>query len=248
MKKFTLFLLIIGMYQCVNAQGTDVGISMGWGITRLRNINTSVRRPDLNPEVSLAPMIGIRAVHFFTPAIAVEFEADYSLVNQNYDGDSSGTELFEAKDEVKYLEIPVLFEYTESHIYAEIGPKLSLFTGGFGNMESSPSSSLDYSNLNIKNGFKSFVLSGVAGAGARFEMAKNLILKAGLRISYGLTDATKQIPPDEYFALAGENKLGMTSKYAHLGIGFTNKYNYKFTTLIRSDLLVSVSYHLPEGK
>jgi hypothetical protein len=242
MKRLVLFLFLFVTSYCAMAQMTDAGIITGFGITRYHNINLSNRRPDLNPEINFAPMIGIHADHFFTPEIAIELEADYSFINQKYDGNISSTITFNAKDEVRYFEIPLLFEYTESNIYAEIGPKISVLTGGVGDFETTPSSSDDYSNLDIKNGFNSLVVSAVLGAGTRLNVAKNIILQAGFRLGYGLTDATKQIPPDQYFPLYSANKLGVTSKYAHLGIGAASKYDYRFTTLITGDLLVSVCY------
>lgn len=248
MKNAAIFLFIIGIYHNTSAQVTDAGFVAGFGITRYHNTNTSERRPELNPEINFAPTIGIHIDHFFTPSIALALEANYSFVNQKYDGNISTTETFNAKDAVSYFEIPLLFEYTESHIYAEIGPKFSIVTGGVGDFETNPSSSDDYSNMNIKNGFSNLVVSAVVGGGARLNLAKNIVLQAGVRLNYGLTDATKQFTPDQFFPLYSANKLGMTSKYAHLGIGSASKYNYKPTTLITADLFVSVCYQLPEGK
>lgn len=256
MKKYILCLLCVLTAAFANAQFVVVGAQGGFGSTWLINNNVSDQAEDLDISTSYAPVFGIELGYLFPTSsnlkLGVIVEGNYSIVNQKYTGKRTLDSVpftYGIHEQLKYIQVPVLFHITGKSLFFEVGPQFSFLSSATSDFDSSPPvTAVDYSGRDVKVGFNSTVISAAFGFGGHFEVAKNLFIDTRLRFAYGFTDATMDYGSEqarnEAFFL--QERIGVATFYANAAQDDT--YQYKPTNLATGHLLVGLTYRIPTKK
>jgi hypothetical protein len=93
--------------------------------------------------------------------------------------------------------------YPESGYYLELGPKFTRITGISQNLGIDP--------LDIEGMYEDNYISGVIGFGAFLSGSKVMVIKAGLRLEYGLTDLVSEQGMAANFPASYANNLELGS-------------------------------------
>jgi hypothetical protein len=248
MKKFTLVIAMATISLQAMSQHLELGVNGSLGTTWLLNKNVFDQDEILNPTFSGGYTFGASASYFFSPKLGLGIEINSSTVNQKYSGEYNASNTYDAKTTLKYLSIPVFLKLqTESGFYFEIGPQFNSLSKAKEEYTSDPSSTDDYSSLNVKKGFESMVISGVFGFGGKFDLNESLALTAGVRFQYGIGDVTKEYSAAELLVLANTGdgvygEAGLTNAFAHTTQG--GKYKYEKTTLATGSVQMGLVYKL----
>lgn len=237
MKKLIMAAIACMMLLHANAQYADIGVHGGFGTTWLINNNISDQGSNLDPEFSTAPVFGVHFNYSLSKHIGVGTEINYAVINQKFKGEDAGY-TWTGKDRVNYMEVPVLFRLKSSAFYCEVGPKFSFLAGA--KSEFKPSAGGGYTDQRAMSSYKNVVVSAVLGLGGNFQLAKGWYLNAGLRFSWGLTDATRDF--SDNIALAPQNQ-SISSEFAHTSQ--SGKLDYKTTNIATGHILVGISRRFP---
>jgi len=252
MKAILLSLLCCTAVTFTHAQEVVVGAQGGFGSTWLINNNVSDQAANLDAVTSFGPVFGIEAGYLFKTTsnvkLGVMVEGNYSVVNQKYTGEDSAY-TYTAQDQVKYIQVPVLFHLTGKSFFFEAGPQFSFLSNANGKLESSPDVPyFTYADRDISAGFKKSVVSIAFGVGGHFNVAPNLYVDTRLRFAYGLTDATVDAgsAANRDLAFGVDQQTGIASYYANRAQ--KGEYAYKATSLATGHLLVGLTYRIPTEK
>ena len=166
MKSYLLCLLSVLTAAFAQAQYVVVGAQGGFGSRWLINNNVSDQAEDLDITTSYAPVFGIELGYLFPTTsnlkLGVIVEGNYSIVNQKYTGKSdldSNNFTYGIHEQLKYIQVPVLFHLTGKSLFFEAGPQFSFLSSATSDFDSSPSQPLiDYSDRDVKVGFNSSVI------------------------------------------------------------------------------------------
>ena len=252
MKNLFLLTILCGSALFSHAQQLDIGVQGGYGNTRMLNSNVSDQGTRIDQVATFAPVFGIHAGYHFTPLLALKVEANYLMVDQKYKGDLFTVlpETYQANDKAGYVSVPVLVQLCSAHgFYVELGPQCSLLTGAQENYKVSSifSGSSNSSETNVRSSFKRIVIGGAFGLGGNIRLTDFLYLNAGLRISYGLSDATKQYASEDDLDNANASgRKALADYYAHFDRYTT--FGYKHTNEATGHVILGLSYRLNDGK
>lgn len=238
MKKILLSALLLSGFSAAQAQKIEAGVNLGFGTTWLINSNVNDQGPELDPEASFAPIFGLQGELKLPSSLALHAELDLAMVTQKYKGEDAGVTA-KGKDKLSYFEVPILVrKYMGKMFFVEVGPKFSFLMGAKEDVDVDGTSVL--SGNDVKEGYKKTVVSAALGLGVRIPVAPKIHLNAGLRLAYGLTDATQEMSETELGDKA--DKLSVGTKYAHI----TQKgdFSYKSTHLATGYIMVGATYSL----
>lgn len=248
MKKITPLFMLLLCATTGRASHLDIGLHAGGGTTWMTNKNISDQGPELDPVASFAPLFGAH-VQYGGRSTCLYVELNYAPVNQKYKGSTTfaGTTYnAKGKDKLGYFSIPILVQLrSSSGFYFEIGPQFSFLTGAKTDASVTPSSGSDYTGHDTKSNFKSTIISGAIGVGGKWKIADDLFLNAGLRLTYGFNDATKEYSQTEFANLPAD-KTSITSEYAHQDQ--QGNFSYKPTHIATGHVLVGLSYRVWRSK
>jgi opacity protein-like surface antigen len=148
---------------------------------------------------------GLAFQYNFGPAAGIGIDLLYSTQGQKSEAKTpGGTSLGEFQTKLTYLKIPVMFAFSSNaeanmQFYGTVGPQFSLIQdASFIDVDSGEETNElfigvdDMGNAQTvpaTDGFTSPDISVVLALGAQFGLTNALILKTGLRLEYGLTDA-----------------------------------------------------------
>ncbi|RYD55437.1 MAG: PorT family protein [Sphingobacteriales bacterium] len=173
--------------------------------------------PNYKRETTYGAAFGVGAGYNFTKNMGINLDVLYSM-----QGQTSTNEGIETKQRVDYVKIPLMFTYNtgidSNHKVAfigKLGPQLGIRTSSkFLNADGD--AIIDDAN----DFYKSTTFGAVAGAGARFALAKNLTLDAGVRFDYDFTDAE-----DKDFVLYAKDRAATNNMT--LGVELGLNYHIK---------------------
>lgn len=124
---------------------------------------------------------------------AIEVEALYSLYNQKLASKVDSMN-WSSKASLAYLEFPILLHFdTQNFKYIEAGIKISSLSSAKGTFDFSSSSTLSYSNKDIKENYEKSNLAVVFGWGSGVWGNGGLLVNLGIRLSYGLSDIVSTV-------------------------------------------------------
>src|SRR5690554_141576 len=182
MKKILFCIAFVSVGLSLNAQEFKIGLSGGYNSTWILNKNVSDAGSVIDYESSGGGSFGLKAQYYFNEKIGVELGVLSSGHNQKFllaDGD------IEATTKLRYIDIPILFRYGGgSGFYFEVGPQIGLL--------SSAEDEWDDETYDVKKSLNGTNLALVLGLGADFSVSDNLVLTAGVRFGYGISDVTKE--------------------------------------------------------
>ncbi len=235
--KTLLFLGLLSIGFTASAQKAEVGLSGGVGTTWLMNKNAFDYGDNLDPVVSIGGNYGVAATFYFTEKVGLGIELNNSIINQKYKG-VIGNNSYDSKTKITYLDVPLLLKLKsgKSGFYFEIGPKLSYLASASEDYNSSLNT-ITFNGGGVKGDFNSTVISGVVGIGGRINVVDALTISLGLRLSGGITDATK-----EYSLSTLSSGTGVSGSAANVGSDGT--LDYKRTTLATGGLQIGVLYRI----
>ena len=241
MKKIIWLLAAMAISSASFAQ-LEIGVNGNLATTWLLNNNVSDQGENLNPVFSTGFAGGVLGTFFFTSTIVVGAELNFSSVNQKYDGNITDQMSFDAKDAVNYFQVPILLKLkTPSGFYFEIGPALNFLSSAKGEAQSSPADpDFDYSGRNIKTGLSTSVTGLLFGFGGRFPVTQHLVITAGLRFDYGLTDATEEQTQTEFTQNLLDENMGVAATFAHLDQ--QSNFSYEKTTMVTGGIQIGLLY------
>lgn len=239
MKKLIMAAIACMMMLHANAQYADVGVHGGFGTTWLINSNVSDQGSNLDPEFSTAPVFGVHFNYSLSKHIGVGTEINYAVINQKYKGQETGY-TWTGKDRVNYMEVPILFRLKSSAFYCELGPKFSFLAAAKSEVKPSIASIPGYSDQSVMSSYRNVVVSAVLGVGGNFQLSRGWYLNAGLRFSWGLTDATKDFTDNP---LSTPDYVSTSTEYAH--VTQSGKLDYKTTNIATGHILVGISRRFP---
>ncbi len=218
------------------AQKAEIGISGGAATTWLMNKNVFDYGDNLDPVASIGGNYGIAATVYFTDKLGLGIELSNSIVNQKYKG-AIGTSSYDSKTKLTYLDVPLLLKLKsgKSGFYFEIGPKLSYVLSASEKYNSSSSVS-SYSGAGVKSDFSSSIISGVIGIGGRINVVDALTISIGVRLTGGITDATKE------YSSSGVATSGISGAAANFNTA--GALEYKRTTLATAGLQFGFLYRI----
>ncbi|HNQ13051.1 MAG TPA: porin family protein [Bacteroidia bacterium] len=246
MKKTLLTLSLIAAFPCImNAQSFILGAKIGYNTTWLMNKNVFDQDEDLNPNTSFGANFGLSGYFYFNDKVGVGAEIHSMTVNQKYSGEFNDNPniSFDAKETVKVIDIPILLQLTnESGLYFEVGPKITLINSAEMEFEVTPtqSPSVNFSGRDVIEGYNSTLISGVFGFGVNISAGENLFITTGIRLASSFSDATKEFTEDELGHLAMDDKLGISSIFAHTNQ--SGNYKYEKTTLATGGIILGIFY------
>ncbi len=234
--KSILFIALLSISLGVSAQKAKVGLRGGVGTTWLMDKNVFDYGDNLDPVVSLGGNYGIAATVYFTEKVGLGIELNNAIVNQKYKG-VIGSADYDSKTKITYFDIPLLLKLKsgKSGFYFEIGPKLSYVLNATEEYNSSLQT-LSYSGSGVRSDFNSTVISGVVGIGGRINVVDALTISLGLRLSGGITDATKE------YDITTIGNSGVSTTAAN--VGSDGLLDYKRTTLATGGLQIGILYRI----
>jgi outer membrane protein W len=215
MKKTLLALILAcGAFSVQAQDAMRIGVKGSFNSTWMFNNNVSDVGPSLDYASSFGSSFGAQFIYNWSESYGVDVELLYTGFNQKYDL-NIGTEKdplnFVVEDNIKYLDIPVLFRMSSPKgPYFEIGPQASLLMGAKESFTGETTSAADYSDRDFKDDFKGFGLSGILGFGVDIKLDDNLFLNTGLRFGYTFTDATTEYTETELDAKSSTNPSGVS--------------------------------------
>jgi hypothetical protein len=215
MKKTLLALILAcGAFSVQAQDAMRIGAKGAFNSTWLFNKNVSDVGPSRDYASSFGGSFGAQFIYNWSESYGVNVELLYAGQNQKYDL-NFGTEKdplnFVVEDNIKYLDIPVLFRMSSPKgPYFEIGPQASLLMGAKESFTGETTSAADYSDRDFKDDFKGFGLSGVLGFGVDIKLSDNLFLNTGLRFGYMFTDATTEYTEKELEAKSSTIPSGVS--------------------------------------
>ena len=222
MKKFLLALVLV--CGCLSLQAQDamrIGVKGAFNSTWMFNNNVSDVGPSLDYASTFGSSFGVQFIYNWSESYGIETELLYTGFNQKYDlnlGNDKNPINFSVEDNIKYLDIPVLFRMSSPKgPYFEIGPQASLLMGAKESFKGEISSNNDYSKRDFKSDFKGFGLSGILGFGVDIKLDDNVFLNTGLRFGYTFTDATT-----EYTKLQMEEMSSTNPSSVSINAGFNH--------------------------
>lgn len=249
MKRILLIVACFATAGSLFAQENRIGVAGAYNSTWLFNKNVSDKNAQLDYASSFGSSFGFSYTRQLNDNYGISAELLYSSHLQKYDGEIAGAITYTAEDKLGYLDIPILFRAGRgSGAYFEIGPQLSFLMGAKESAGTSPGTSANYTDKDFKDDFTGFGLSGVIGFGADIQLNDALTLTAGVRLGYGLTDATTEYSKEDAFKLLAEDKLSDNALHNHikgsdLEIG-TDEFGYEKTSRVFGGLHLGLSYTL----
>jgi hypothetical protein len=238
MKKLFLSALLLAGFNAAQAQKIEAGVNLGYGTTWLINSNVSDQGPELDPEASFAPIFGLQGEYHISDKLAIHAELDLAMVTQKYKGEQTGISA-KGKDKLSYFEVPILVrKYMGKLFFVELGPKFSFLMSAKESIDANGASVI--SDNDVKEGYKKTVVSAALGFGVRIPVAPKIHVNAGLRLAYGLTDATQEFSQTELMAKG--NNLSVGTTYAHMNQ--QGDFSYKSTHLATGYIMVGATYEL----
>lgn len=137
-------------------------------------------------ETTYGAAFGVGAGYNFTKNMGVNLDVLYSI-----QGQKSTDAGVESTQRLNYFKIPLMFTYNTGidssrkiAFVGKLGPQLGIRSSSKF-LNSNGDAVLDDAN----DFYKNITFGAVAGAGARFAIAKNITLDAGVRFDYDFTDA-----------------------------------------------------------
>ncbi|MEP7170525.1 MAG: porin family protein [Bacteroidota bacterium] len=251
MKKILLGLALIASGFAVNAQSFNVGLGGGIFSTWLVNKNVSDRGDDLDFAATFGGQIGLNTAFYFNEKMGVGFGLLYTGHNQKYTGayyvGNTLIESYEGREKLRYLDIPLLIRFGgggHGGAYFEMGPQFGILMGAKENVTTTPASTGDYENKDVKTSFNGLNIAALLGFGVDIEAGESVIVTTGLRLGYG-TDMTKKYTEDQIDAVADADQLSIATAYAHLDS--KDNFHYRSTNRAFGGLYIAVSYKIPTG-
>ncbi len=185
LKKLTMIALLAASSTGVFAQGSSfrAGLEGAFNSTWLFNKKVSDAGDNLDYKSTFGGQFGVSGLYNFKEKIGVSFGILSGSVNQKYTNRQLG-DTYETEDKLKYIDIPVLFRFTSPKgAYFEIGPQFSMLSSS---KRVSPSGTFDQ-----KDYTNSMNIAAQLGFGLDVKATDKLVVVAGFRFGYGLTDAGK---------------------------------------------------------
>jgi opacity protein-like surface antigen len=172
---------------------------------------------DYKRETTYGAAFGVGAGYNFTKNMGINLDVLYSL-----QGQISTTKGVETEQRVNYVKVPLMFTYNTGidssrkiAFVGKLGPQVGIRTSSkFLNANGD-------ATIKDANDFYSTVTFGaVAGAGARFALARNFTLDAGVRFDYDFTDAE-----DKDFALYAKDRAATNNMTLGVELGLNYHIN-----------------------
>lgn len=247
MKKIFLVLALIAYGYTSNAQGFNIGLGGGIYSTWLVNKNVSDQGDELDFAVTFGGQLGVNGSYYFSDKMGVGFGLLFSGHNQKYTGEFGPDDSYEAKVKLRYLDVPLMIRFGggSGGAYFEMGPQFGFLMSAKEQFESTPASTSDYEDKNIKDNLKSMNIAGVIGFGVDIDASENVSVTTGLRLGWGFTDVTTKYSEIEASALAFADQLSLPSAFAH--VDDEGDFKYKSTSRAFGGLFLGVSYKISTG-
>jgi hypothetical protein len=122
--------------------------------------------------------------------------------------------------------------------FVELGPKFSFLMSA---KESGDFAGTSVSEFDVKEGYKKTIVSAALGLGVRIPVAPKIHVNAGLRLAYGLTDATKEYSSQTELNAKGD-QISLGTNAAHFSQ--QGDFSYKSTHLATGYIMVGATYQL----
>lgn len=224
---FTITSLQLFAQQSIGNQYIVVGARGTFNSTWLLNQN-QLNDKGIKYNASWGGSGGAMLGFHYTEWGSVNVEALYTTMNQKLSSniDSIG---WTSKTNLTYLEFPILFHFdTKSWKYVEAGIKISTLLSAQGSYASSKNSLLNYSDRDIKNNFEKPNFAIVFGWGSAIWGTGGLLIHAGFRLTYGLSDivSTAGGKGNDYLPFDGSKILKAYTKTNTATIGFHISMDY----------------------
>ena len=196
MRKFILFsfLIVLALNSFGQKHGKKDayaygGVSLSGSSTWLMNKFVYDKGDIQDIAMTFGSGFGLVAGYIFNKNIGVEMNILFNGHNQKYTGvlNTNPDVTYKSKTHLRYIDIPLLFK-AGNETYFEIGPDFSFLTKAEHSITvSTPTESTD-STRNVKSKFNGSSFNLVFGFGHYFEINKQLMINAGFRLMYGLSD------------------------------------------------------------
>ncbi|MBN4065869.1 outer membrane beta-barrel protein [Candidatus Amoebophilus asiaticus] len=172
-----------------------VGFAGSYNSTWL--LNRSVRA---DPEISLSNtfsyLYGLsikfnyRSWTYHTRHFGYTVEVLMNRHSQTYSQGFSGVAFDSRKTEIFYIDIPVLFRYTDDYIVnCEIGPQISILYLAYGDYVFDPQfTKRSNSDIDISSYYLPYNLSVLARLSMDIRLTNSLAFTPGIRFAYGVLD------------------------------------------------------------
>lgn len=247
MKKIlAIAVIVITSLSSAQAQeGIRLGAKGSFFSTWLFNKNVSDRNASLDYASTFSPTFGIQAIFMLKETYGISAEVVYASHKQKYDGYFGNNEDNTFTNEIKlsYIDIPILFRVSSPKgPFFEIGPQVSLLTGAKETFELANSSSLNYSDKDVKDDFAGFGVAGILGFGIDIKLTDMINLTTGLRFGYMFTDATTEYTENEFDAASDLETLSNVSGVSHTDT--EDKFSYQKSNRAFGGLQIGIQFML----
>jgi len=239
-------------------KGLDFGVKGCLQTSSLLNSSDQTAGPELNYKNKVNAAFGISGGYNFNEYEGVELNVLFSKQGQGYDGDAtkinansaivlssefqniaklngiafSGT--YTANVNLTYIKIPILFRYTGNNTQkvffsSFIGPQIDMLSAATIQVNNTDAPKVA-NGLKPSDVYKKTSMDGVLGLGAGFNLSKNMVLSAHLRLDFGFADAE-----DKSAAVGGANfyNSGRAASHNATGGGLIS-LNYKLLKKAKS--------------
>ena len=196
MKKIILSLAVLAASaSLVQAQTNSIGITAGYGITRLTGSNSNY-----TSVTHSAYQAGLMGDVYFGDVLSFHPEALYTL--QYYDATEPGkTALDPLSRDISYVNVPLLARYHADGLFFEAGPSVNFAISG-----------KDEAGADVKSEASSVVLDYIAGLGYQLASGPSI----GIRYEGGATNTYK----DAATHGLGTGNLKNSTFWLNLGYSF----------------------------
>lgn len=170
MKKVILTLaMAAGVASFGHAQGVKIGLKGGI------NLATYAGEDSDDSALKVGPLAGVALNLGINDMLSVQPEVLYSVKGAQSEEDSK------FKQNLSYIDIPVLLKFNADGLFFELGPQLGILA--------SAKAKYDDDDMDIKDGFNTVDFGYVAGVGYQLDGGFNL----GLRYNGGITNVAKEV-------------------------------------------------------
>ena len=196
MKRIILLFVLATTLSTTYAQSLRLGVEGAFNSTWLFNKTVSDAGDELDYKSTFGGQFGAIVLYNFKEGVGISSGVLFGSVNQKYTnriplGGNKFGDAFETENKIKYIDIPVLFRITSTGgPYFEIGPQFSLLSKAEYTDKKGPN--LPSTTADVKDNTNSLNISGQIGFGFDIKASEKVLINAGLRFGYGLTDARKK--------------------------------------------------------
>jgi hypothetical protein len=171
----------------------DIGVIGHGRLSWLLNSNVSNSAGHVDYVTSTASGAGLRVQYFGAGVLGAGFEVNYATLNQKYKSVNSdaSTGDYESKTTLKALDLPVFIKLGSSEGgYFELGCQFSFINDATHETTYNPIINFgQFRSGDVSDQFEDMYIAPFLGFGGSFNLMNEvLLLTAGLRFTYGVTD------------------------------------------------------------